>query len=32
MLVGMRRLQSGLTAVVPGLVVQPGTPPVATIG
>ena len=29
MLVGMRRLHSGLTAVVPGLAVQPGTPPVA---
>ncbi|MCZ2804799.1 sigma-70 family RNA polymerase sigma factor [Modestobacter sp. VKM Ac-2983] len=30
MMVGMRRLQNGLTAVVPGLAVRPGTPPVAT--
>jgi RNA polymerase sigma factor (sigma-70 family) len=30
MLVGMRRLQEGLTAVAPGLVVGPGTPQVAT--
>jgi RNA polymerase sigma factor (sigma-70 family) len=32
MLVGMRRLHNGLTAVVPGLAVQPGIPPVATVG
>jgi hypothetical protein len=30
MMVGMRRLQNGLTAVVPGLAVRPGIPPVAT--